>query len=51
VFTDVDGDVVFCLASGEGGPADRFTLLQVQTIAARVVADAIRDAVGSSVGD
>jgi L-aminopeptidase/D-esterase-like protein len=45
VFTDVDGDVVFCLASGEGDPADRFILLQAQTVAARVVADAIRDAV------
>ena len=44
VFTDVDGDVVFCLASGEGS-ADRFTVLQVQTIAAQVVAGAIRDAV------
>ena len=45
VFTDVDGDVVFCLASGEGGPADRFSLLQTQVVAAGVVADAIRDAV------
>ncbi len=44
VFTDVDGDVVFCLASGRG-EADRFTILQTQTIAAAVVADAIRDAV------
>jgi L-aminopeptidase/D-esterase-like protein len=44
VFTDVDGDVVFCLASGEGR-ADRFTVLQVQTVAAQVVAGAIRDAV------
>ena len=45
VFTDVDGDVVFCLASGTGEPADRFTILQVQALAASVVADAIRDAV------
>jgi L-aminopeptidase/D-esterase-like protein len=45
VFTDVDGDVVFCLASGAGGPADRFDVLQVETVAPRVVADAIRDAV------
>ena len=45
VFTDVDGDVVFCLASGEEPPADRFTLLQVQTLAATVTAAAIRDAV------
>ena len=44
VFTDVDGDVVFCLASGEG-VADRFTVLQTQTIAAQVVSGAIRDAV------
>ena len=48
VFTDVDGDVVFCLAFGNGEAADRFTLLQAQTLAARVVADAIRDAVASS---
>lgn len=48
VFTDVDGDVVFCLASGPSGTADRFAVLQVQTLAARVVADAIRDAVASA---
>ena len=48
VFTDVDGDVVFCLASGEGAAADRFTLLQTQAVAARVVARAIRDAVVGS---
>lgn len=48
VFTDVDGDVVFCLASGEGAPADRFTLLQTQAVAAQVVAGAIRDAVTAS---
>ena len=45
VFSDVDGDVVFCLASGPDPPADRFTVLQVQTIAASVTAAAIRDAV------
>lgn len=45
VFSDVDGDVVFCLASGADPPADRFTTLQVQTIAATVTAEAIRDAV------
>ena len=44
VFTDVDGDVVFCLASGEGGPPDRFVVLQAATLAARVVAAAVRDA-------
>jgi L-aminopeptidase/D-esterase-like protein len=47
VFTDVDGDVVFCLASGDGEEADRFSALQAQTIAAEVVAAAIRDAVVS----
>ena len=44
VFSDVDGDVVFCLASGEG-TGDRFTTLAVGTIAATVTAAAIRDAV------
>jgi L-aminopeptidase/D-esterase-like protein len=48
VFTDVDGDVVFCLASGDGQGADRFDVLQAQTVAAGVTADAIRDAVISS---
>ena len=48
VFTDVDGDVVFCLASGHGAAADRFTVLQTQTLAAQVVAEAIRDAVSSA---
>ena len=48
VFTDVDGDVVFCLAGGQGDPAERFTVLQLQTVAASVTADAIRDAVTSA---
>ena len=48
VFSDVDGDVVFCLASGPSGAADRFTVLQAQTVAASVTADAIRDAVISA---
>ena len=48
VFTDVDGDVVFCLSSGDGDAADRFSVLQAQTIAADVVAEAIRDAVASA---
>jgi L-aminopeptidase/D-esterase-like protein len=48
VFTDVDGDVVFCLASGNGQGADRFGVIQAQTIGARVAADAVRDAVVSS---
>ncbi len=45
VFTDVDGDVVFCLASGEGEAAERFEVIQLEALAARVTADAIRDAV------
>ncbi|MEJ7875396.1 MAG: P1 family peptidase [Solirubrobacterales bacterium] len=48
VFTDVDGDVVFCLASGKGEPADRFEVIQLETLAAQVTAEAIRDAVVSS---
>jgi L-aminopeptidase/D-esterase-like protein len=46
-FSDVDGDVVFCLASGQGEP-DRFTSISVGTIAATVTAAAIRDAVRSA---
>jgi L-aminopeptidase/D-esterase-like protein len=46
-FSDVDGDVVFCLASGQGEP-DRFTSLAVGTLAATVTAAAIRDAVRSA---
>lgn len=48
VFTEVDGDVVFCLASGDAERADRFELLQLETLAARVTAAAIRDAAVSS---
>jgi L-aminopeptidase/D-esterase-like protein len=45
VFSEFDGDVVFCVASG--GPArDRFASLVVGTVAATVTAAAIRDAVG-----
>ena len=46
-FSDVDGDVVFCLASGQG-EADRFTSLSIGSIAAGVTAAAIRDAVRSA---
>jgi L-aminopeptidase/D-esterase-like protein len=46
-FSDADGDVVFCLASGLGEP-DRFTTISVGTIAATVTAAAIRDAVRST---
>jgi L-aminopeptidase/D-esterase-like protein len=44
VFSDADGDVVFCLASG-AGETDRFTPISIGTIAATVTAAAIRDAV------
>jgi L-aminopeptidase/D-esterase-like protein len=44
VHSDVDGDVAFCLASGEGVP-DRFHPIVIGTIAANVTAAAIRDAV------
>ena len=47
VFTDVDGDVAFCLASGEGS-AGRFEVLQLEALAASVTAAAIRDAVVSA---
>jgi L-aminopeptidase/D-esterase-like protein len=43
-FSDVDGDVVFCLASGEGA-GDRFTAISIGTLAATLTATAIRDAV------
>ncbi len=48
VFTDVDGDSVFCLASGQGEPPGLFEVMQVQTLAAQVTAEAIRDAVVSA---
>jgi L-aminopeptidase/D-esterase-like protein len=44
VFSDVDGDVVFCLSSGEG-ETERFTPISIGTIAATVTAAAIRDSV------
>jgi len=47
-FTDVDGDVVFCVASGRERPAGRFPTLQAQVLAAAVAAEAIRDAALSS---
>jgi L-aminopeptidase/D-esterase-like protein len=47
VFSDVDGDVAFCLASGSGEP-ERYGALAVGAIAAMVTAAAIRDAVRSS---
>ena len=44
VFTPVDGDVVFCLASGRDEP-DQFAPFQIGAAAATVTAAAIRDAV------
>lgn len=43
-FTPVDGDVAFCLASGEGEMRE-FGAMQIGTAAATVTAAAIRDAV------
>jgi L-aminopeptidase/D-esterase-like protein len=46
VFSDADGDVAFCLASGDADTkTDRFTSIAVGTLAATVTAAAIRDAV------
>ncbi len=52
VFSPVDGDVVFCLASGRAphpppGLATSWALTAVGTVAATVTAKAIRDAVAS----
>jgi L-aminopeptidase/D-esterase-like protein len=47
VFSDADGDVVFCLASGSG-TLDRFAGIVIGTVAATVTAAAIRDAVKRS---
>jgi L-aminopeptidase/D-esterase-like protein len=49
-FTPVDGDIAFCLASGEGnppapGPANTWTLTVLGTAAATATAAAIRDAI------
>jgi L-aminopeptidase/D-esterase-like protein len=51
VFSDADGDVAFCLASGDAGAkTERFTSIAVGTIAATVTAAAIRDAIVPSSG-
>jgi len=49
VFTPFDGDVVFCLASGEPAPSPWRTL-RIGSLAATVVAEAIRDGVVSARG-
>jgi L-aminopeptidase/D-esterase-like protein len=47
VFSSVDGDVAFCLASGSPPEANaRFTEIAIGTLAAHLTAEAIRDAVG-----
>ena len=46
VFSSVDGDVAFCLASGApAGAPDRFAAIAIGTLAATVTAAAIRDSV------
>jgi len=47
VFTPFDGDVVFCLSSGDPDPSPWRTI-QVGTLAATVVAEAIRDGVNQA---
>jgi len=47
VFSDVDGDVAFCISSGAPANADRFVALAAGTVAATVTAAAIRDSVRS----
>jgi L-aminopeptidase/D-esterase-like protein len=48
VFSDVDGDICFCVASGAPAPAiDRFLAISIGSVAATVTAAAIRDAVAS----
>lgn len=54
VFSPVDGDVVFCLASGEDlptppSPAASWALTALGTVAATVTAEAIRDSVTPTV--
>lgn len=44
-FTPVDGDVVFCMASGTAGPARPMISMQIGTAAATATAAAIRQAV------
>ena len=48
VFTPFDGDVVFCLASGEV-ESSPWAVMRVGSVAATVVAEAIRDGVRQAV--
>ena len=50
VFSDADGDVVFCLCSGRD-EADRFSSISIGSLAAALTAEAIRDAVRSAAAD
>ena len=50
VFTPFDGDVVFCLASGAAAAAP-WTVMRVGSLAATVVAEAIRDGVRQAAAD
>jgi L-aminopeptidase/D-esterase-like protein len=45
VFSDVDGDVAFCIASGQPVGGDRFIGLATGTLAATLTAAAVRDSV------
>ena len=49
VFTPFDGDVVFCLASGEP-ESSPWSVMRVGSLAATVVAEAIRDGVRQAAG-
>ncbi len=49
VFTPFDGDVVFCLASGEAAPSP-WLVARIGTVAATVVAAAIRDGIRAAAG-
>lgn len=50
VFTPFDGDVVFCLASGDG-ETDSWLVARIGTLGATVVAAAIRDGIRSAADD
>jgi len=50
VYSDVDGDVAFCLSSGEPR-ADRFSAIAIGALAATVTAAAIRDGVAAAAGE
>jgi L-aminopeptidase/D-esterase-like protein len=47
VFSSIDGDVVFCLASGSPAQPDRFLSVTIGSLAATATAAAIRDSVAA----